>query len=283
MRIKTLVIIAFAVTSVALAQRQEAVSETINVQGQSFKMIKVEGGSFKMGATPEQGLDNSDAKPVHEVTLSTFFIGETEVTQELWEAVMGKNPSFFKGKNLPVETIIMSEILEFIEKLNALSGKTFRLPTEAEWEFAARGGNKSRNTKYAGSDNAEQVSWFLSNSGKKAITDEMEVMNAEKNGNKTHKVKSKAPNELGIYDMSGNVFEFCSDCSLRNIVPYFPHPQTNPKFSKYPDPAEMTNRTVYIMIRGGSWVRMPMPLAGRVAIRDGSANNATGFRLVMEE
>ena len=105
MRIKTLVIIAFAVTSVALAQRQEAVSETINVQGQSFKMIKVEGGSFKMGATPEQGLDNSDAKPVHEVTLSSFFIGETEVTQELWEAVMGKNPSFFKGKNLPVETV----------------------------------------------------------------------------------------------------------------------------------------------------------------------------------
>ncbi len=157
-------------------------------------MIPVEGGTFMMGATPEMENPFYDETPVHEVTVSNFAIGQTEVTQALWKAVMGKNPSYFKGDNLPVEQVSWKDCQKFIEKLNALTGKKFRLPTEAEWEYAARGGNKSNRTQYSGSSNIDAVAWYTSNSG-----------------SKTHPVATKQPNELGIYDMSGNVYEWCSD------------------------------------------------------------------------
>ncbi|MBQ0015371.1 MAG: formylglycine-generating enzyme family protein, partial [Bacteroidales bacterium] len=150
-------------------------------------MVEVSGGTFKMGATSEQGSDAwNDEKPVHNVTLSSYYIGLTEVTQELWQAVMGSNPSYFKGLYRPVENVSWDDCQTFISRLNSLTGKNFRLPTEAEWEFAARGGTKSRGYKYSGSNTLDDVAWHVGNSG-----------------DKTHDVGTKAPNELGIYDMSG--------------------------------------------------------------------------------
>ena len=170
-------------------------NQTFTVNGVSFEMVKVEGGTFTMGATAEQGSDaESDEYPAHQVTLPSYFIGKTEVTQELWEAVMGNNPSKNSGFNLPVDNVTWKDCQLFISKLNSLTGKYFRLPTEAEWEYAARGGNQSQGYKYSGSNTIDDVAWYESNS----ISG-------------THPVATKAPNELGIYDMSGNVWEWCSD------------------------------------------------------------------------
>ncbi len=194
------------------------------VNGVQFTMIPVDGGTFQMGATEEQGSEAySDEKPVHSVTLSSYMIGETEVTQALWQAVMGRNPSNWKGDNLPVEQVSWKDCQKFIEKLNKLTGEHFRLPTEAEWEFAARGGNRSSHTKYSGSNSIGDVAWYTDNSG-----------------NKTCEVKGKQPNELGLYDMSGNVWEWCQD----RYGDYSSSAQTNPV-----GPASGSNR-VY---RGGSW------------------------------
>lgn len=178
--------------------------ETFTVNGVSFNMVKVEGGSFMMGSTE----GSSDEQPVHQVTLSSFCIGETEVTQELWQAVMGSNPSYFTGDGqLPAENMFWDDCQTFISKLNSLTGRQFRLPTEAEWEYAARGGSKSRGYKYSGSNDIGSVAWYDDNSS-----------------NKTHPVKTKAANELGIYDMSGNVWEWCSDW----YGSYSSDSQTNP-------------------------------------------------------
>lgn len=192
----------------------------VTVNGVSFTMIKVEAGTFQMGST--SGRDNE--QPVHQVTLTNdYYIGETEVTQELWQAVMGSNPSYFKGSKLPVEQVSWNECQTFIAKLNELTGKNFRLPTEAEWEFAARGGNASQGYTYSGSNTVGDVAWYSSNSS-----------------SKTHEVATKAPNELGIYDMSGNVWEWCQDW----YGSYNSEAQTNPT-----GPASGSSR-VY---RGGSW------------------------------
>ena len=170
-------------------------SQTFTVNGVKFAMVPVEGGTFTMGATSEQvGDAEDDEKPAHQVTLSDYYIGQTEVTQALWEAVMGSNPSFFKGDNLPVEQVSWNDCQVFIQKLNQLTGKQFRLPTEAEWEYAARGGRKRRGYKYAGGNNIDLVAWYSGNSG-----------------NGTHTIATKQANELGVYDMSGNVWEWCSD------------------------------------------------------------------------
>lgn len=175
-------------------KKKQTSDETLSftVGNVSFKMIRIEHGSFMMGATPEMDCPNDEEKTVHEVTISKdYYMGETQVTQELWQAVMGNNPSYFKGNNNPVEKISWNDCQEFIKKLNALTGKQFRLPTEAEWEFAARGGNKSLHTQYSGSDDIDSVAWY---------------------DGKTHLVAKKSPNELGLYDMSGNVWEWCNDC-----------------------------------------------------------------------
>ena len=200
----------------------EAHSGRFTVNGVSFEMVRVEGGTFRMGATSEQGdgaWDNE--KPVHSVTLSSYYIGKTEVTQALWQAVMG--PSNFKGADLPVECVSWNDCQEFIQKLNSLTGHNFRLPTEAEWEFACRGGNNSRGYKYSGSNDIDNVAWYDGNSG-----------------DQTHPVGTKASNELGIYDMSGNVWEWCSDW----YADYTSHSQTNPKGPR---------SGLYRVSRGGSW------------------------------
>ena len=176
--------------------------------GISIEMVKVEAGSFDMGATPEMEQLFDDEKPVHRVTLTNnYYLGKYEVTQKLWLVVMGKNPSWFKGKDLPVERVSWNDCQKFISKLNKLTGKSFRLPTEAEWEYAARGGKKNRGCKYSGSDELENVAWYKDNSG---------LM--------TREVGLKQPNELGLYDMTGNVWEWCED----RKGTYDRSPQTNP-------------------------------------------------------
>ena len=176
--------------------------------GISIDMVKVEAGSFDMGATPEMENPFEDEKPVHRVTLTkNYYVGKYEVTQALWKAVMGSNPSDFKGDNLPVEEVSWNDCQNFISKLNSMTGKRFRLPTEAEWEYAARGGKKSRGYQYSGSNTLGDVAWYEGNSG-----------------SKTHTVGTKHPNELGIYDMSGNVSEWCQD----RYGGYSSSSQTNP-------------------------------------------------------
>jgi formylglycine-generating enzyme required for sulfatase activity len=189
--------------------------KTFTVGNVSFMMKTVAGGTFTMGATSEQGSDaDDDEKPAHQVTLSSYYIGETEVTQALWQAVMGSNPSYYKGSNLPVEQVSWNDCQEFITKLNAMTGQKFRLPTEAEWEFAARGGNNSKGYKYSGSNNIDDVAWYWKNSGDKYLVvseNDWDFDKVSNNNCKTHPVAQKTPNELGIYDMSGNVWEWCND------------------------------------------------------------------------
>ena len=186
------------------------------VNGVPFSMIKVEGGTFMMGATPEQGVDASlMERPSHQVTLSDYYIGETLVTQALWQSVMGNNPSIVKNDQHPVENVSWEDCQKFIQKLRSLTGQQFRIPTEAEWEFAARGGNKSRGYKYAGGDDINKLAWY-NNSRIGWYSDCTRT---------TQAVKLKLPNELGIYDMSGNLQEWCQDW----YDDYENSSQTNPK------------------------------------------------------
>ena len=182
--------------------------EEFKVGDVSFKMIYVEGDTFTMGATPEMKKPDKDEKPKHQVTLSSYYIGETEVTNALWDAVMGdKTDSRFV--NYPKSYISWLDCWEFIQKLNVLTGKQFRLPTEAEWEFAARGGKKSNHTQYSGSDNIDEVAWYWKGSQQSYV----------------HPVALKKANELRLYDMSGNVSEWCQD----DYVEYSRKAQTNPE------------------------------------------------------
>ena len=200
--------------------------KTYTVNGVSFTMVRVTGGTFTMGASSGDSDAESDEKPAHQVTLSSYSIGETEVTQALWQAVMGSNPSRFTGNlQRPVEKVSWNDCQAFIRKLNSLTGATFRLPTEAEWEYAARGGSHSRGYKYSGSDNLGTVAWYDGNSS-----------------STMHPVKGKQPNELGLYDMSGNVWEWCSDWYDSSY--YANSPSSNPK-----GPSAGSNRG----LRGGSW------------------------------
>lgn len=220
--------------------------------GMSFVMIKVDGGEFDMGGTDEQGrqeyidsrikkIQNGDTNvkgtvedqaklftdelPVHEVILSDYYIGETEVTQALWEAVMGSNPSVHIGKNKPVDMVSWNDCQEFISRLNEKTKMTFRLPTEAEWEYAARGGNKSKKYRHSGGNVLDSVGWYVANSDRT-----------------THDVATKQPNELGIYDMNGNVWEWCSDWFDKNSYKYWC--KKNPKGAWFGDAR---------VLRGGSW------------------------------
>lgn len=243
-----------AATAVSKAGTADG-DKTFTVKGVTFTMKPVAGGTFTMGATAEQGSDVYNVeKPVHQVALSDYYIGETEVTQELWQAVMGNNPSKFNGSNHPVEQVSWKDCQKFIQKLNKITGQKFRLPTEAEWEYAARGGNKSKGYKYSGSNNIDDVSWYKGNSG-----------------SNTHAVKTKSPNELGIYDMSGNVLEWCQDWHDS----YNSNAQTNPT-----GPASGS----YRVNRGGVWSGSAEYC--RVSCRSidspGYRDDSNGLRLAMD-
>ena len=225
-------------------------------------MVFVAGGTFLMGATIEQlGDAAKDETPTHQVTLDSFYICKYQVTQSLWEEVMGHNPSYFKGENLPVENVSWNECQDFILRLNAMSGKNFRLPTEAEWEFAARGGNNSRGYKYAGSNNLNEVAWYGDNSGKQ-----------------THPVGTKSPNELGLYDMSGNVWEWCQDWYGKYNIKVEKNPQ-GPMISFF--------RTFFSsrVLRGGSWDSLAWSC--RLSFRNlgspGHRGSYYGLRLVLSQ
>lgn len=227
-----------------------------DVNGVSFKMIKVEGGTFSMKEIQAPRFPGmSSYEVVQRTTLSTYYIGEVPVTQALWTTVMGKNPSAFKGDNKPVEMVSWNICLEFIEKLNSLTGKCFRLPTEAEWEFAARGGNKSKHYQYSGSNNIDNVAWYDGNSG-----------------DTTHDVANKHPNELGIYDMSGNVWEWCSDF----FGNYSSDAQTNPT-------GALTG--LYHINRGGCWYSSDKKssVSIRSFTRASDCRSTYGLRLVLAE
>ena len=224
------------------------------IQNLLNNMVRVEGGTFTMGATSEQGSDaDSDEKPTHQVTLSSFSIGKYEVTQEEWQAVMGDNPSNFKGAKHPVEEVSWNDCQEFIRKLNAITGKHFRLPTEAEWEYAARGGNRCIGYKYSGSDNLDRVAWYDSNSG-----------------NTTHDIGQKSPNEIGLFDMSGNVREWCADW----YGSYKSNSQSNPG-----GPSSGS----YRVFRGGSWfnVARRCRVSDRHDLTPGDSDFNLGLRLAL--
>ena len=211
-------------------QEKESVFEIKLDEDVKFKMIYVEGGTFMMGANEGDSKAFEWVKPAHQVKLSSYYIGETAVTQALWEAVMGNNPSHFKGADRPVEQVSWNDCQEFIRKLNEKTNRKFRLPTEAEWEFATRGGNKGKynNYKYAGSNIIDNVAWYEGNSK-----------------NETQPVAQKLPNELGLYDMTGNVWEWCQDWYGN----YSNNSQTNPMGPKGGD---------YRVLRGGSWYYFAM-------------------------
>ena len=224
------------------------------VNGVSFDMIHVEGGTFCMGATKNIDSEASDNEsPTHNVTLSDFYIGKTEVTQGLWYVVMGTFPSCCRGNSLPVERVSWHDCQKFIKKLNKMTGMAFRLPTEAEWEYAARGGNRSRGYKYSGSNNVDAVAWYGGNSN-----------------STTHPVATKMANELGIYDMSGNVSEWCNDC----YGYYSSNAQTNPKG---------VVSSAYRVCRGGYWDNSTKYCrsANRLSNVPDYRNYGIGFRIVL--
>jgi formylglycine-generating enzyme required for sulfatase activity len=218
-----------------------------------IEMVYVKGGCYRMGCGSWTSDCDSDEKPGHEVCVDDFYIGKYEVTQGQWRALLGNNPSNFKkGDNYPVEMVSWDDAQEFIGKLNGKTGRSFRLPTEAEWEYAARSGGKAE--KYAGGNDIEAVAWYTSNSG-----------------GATHPVGAKRPNGLGIYDMSGNVWEWCQDWFEGGY--YGKSPRNNPQ-----GPSSGSFR-VY---RGGGWDRAPAGVraAGRGRNTPGDRFDDLGFRLV---
>jgi len=230
--------------NLTFSTNQQVINPELEVE-----MVTVEGGTFMMGA-------QDIATPVHSVTLSPFKIAKYEITQKLWVAVMGTNPSYFTGdENRPVENVSWNDVQQFITNLNQLTGKNYRLPTEAEWEYAARGGNQSQGYTYSGWNYLNPIAWYSDNSG-----------------STTHPVGAKEPNELGLYDMSGNVYEWCNDW----FGDYGADPVIDPQGSSI---------GLYRVFRGGSWFSFSNDNSCRPTSRQkalpGNINDKIGARLVL--
>lgn len=261
-------ILLFALLLFATFLSAQTTSEIVkvNVKGCVIEMVKVDGGTFCMGCSNEQGKCGGDENPTHLVDISDFYIGKFEVTQELWKAVMSetieqhrdkintKRPLYGNDAKCPMYYLSWDDCMSFVEKLNKLTGKNFRLPTEAEWEYAARGGKYSGTYRYAGSNNYDEVCWHSENSG---------VI--------THPVGMKKCNELGLYDMSGNVWEWCSDW----YDVYDNTHQTNP--------AGPEKSGLGKVLRGGSWYNKPeyCRVARRMFRNTDNRGSSFGLRLAM--
>lgn len=219
-------------------------------------MVKCEGGDFTMGGTEEQRKDAADDETLQQVSLATFHIGRYEVTQLQWRTIMGHNPSLVKNDSLPVDNVSWDDCAEFIEKLNALSGRKFRLPTEAEWEYAARGGALTQGKRYSGSDDYLTVAWCRENSD-----------------DNPHPVGTLEPNELGLYDLSGNVWEWCAD--------RYGKYDTEKQLTDPQGPEEGKNR----VLRGGAYYtdRLALRTSARSADAPDNRQNGTGLRLAITE
>lgn len=237
-----------------------------------IQMVYVAGGKFKMGCTSEQDDDCwEDEHPTHYVKLNNFYIGKYEITQKQWKQIMDTNPSRFNDcEDCPVDNVSWMDIQEFLRRLNAKTCKTYRLPTEAEWEYAARGGAKTGKHHYCGSNDIEQAGWYWRNSGENKLTGKWSWNHIEANKNCTHPVGQKHPNELGIYDMSGNVWEWCNDWKST----YSKHTATNPTGAE--------NGSNKIM-RGGAWDSNDRDCrtSSRYYVTPGDKNDSYGFRLVL--
>lgn len=246
----------------------------VEVEGVGFDMILVEGGSFTMGATLEQAFPLDNELPLHEVKLSDYYIGETEVTQALWDAVTGQLLAHFRGDGqLPVENVSWEECQAFISMLQQKTALRFCLPTEAQWEYAARGGRASQGYQYAGSDDADEVAWYGASqrSDNKICPDTVKLgESVDASRAHTYPVAQKKPNELGIYDMSGNVAEW----TATYLADYPVRRQKNPQ-----GPAYGTER----VFRGGCWYFDSW--AARVSQRQGAPASAhycnLGLRLAL--
>lgn len=252
------VIIALVILMVVFSSGNKAKNDyslDFSIGSASFTMKKIEAGSFIMGANEYDYESKAWEKPAHRVTLDSYYIGETEVTQALWEQVMGYNPSLHIGNNHPVESVSWNECVEFCQRLSQKTGRHFRLPTEAEWEYAARGGNLSKGYKFSGSNFIEDVAWSL-----------------EVSDSTSHPVRQKQPNELGLYDMTGNAWEICSDLYAR----YSGEQEYNPQ-----GPASSEKGRVR---RGGGWLNRTnySRISYRYYTPHGQRNDFLGFRLAMD-
>lgn len=256
-------------TSIVVAEPKDKIK--INVKGVVLNMVYVAPGTFTMGALDDEDYDQRE-HPSHKVTLTHgYYIAETEVTQALWEAVMGNNPSEFIGKNRPVDSVNWDECNAFVSILNFITDKKFRLPTEAEWEYAAKGGNMSKGYIFSGSNNLHEVAWYIVNSGDKPLVDKTYYL-GDNNNCQTHDVKTKKPNELGIYDMSGNVAEWCED----EYLEYTADKQYDPITPSY-------NKSK--VHRGGDYRSRSRHCRNtfRVGFEPEYSTAAYGFRLVLDE
>jgi sulfatase modifying factor 1 len=242
-----------------LQEREKLIGDDIRFEVRAsiirsiIEMVYIEGGTLRMGSNT----GDDDEKPEHVIMVKSFYIQKYQVTQKQWREVMGQNPSGFSGcENCPVESISWNDIQEFLKKLNAKTGKNYRLPTEAEWEFTARGGNKSKGYNYSGSNNINEVAWYNSNSK-----------------SKTQPVGQKKSNELGIYDMSGNVWEWCSDWYSNNYYSISP-----------PNDPQGPSTGKYKVLRGGSWsdYESSCRVANRFWYNPDSIYNDSGFRLARD-
>lgn len=245
----------------AMAKEGGATPNALSAESMSRlmqEMVWVEGGTFSMGSNSDKA--SSAERPAHEVTISGFHMGKFEVNQQLFQEVMGWDHSYFAGEGFPVNNVSWMNVQRFVERLSAMTGKNFRLPTEAEWEYAAKGGLLSKGYNYSGSNNIDEVAWYAGN-GERRL----------------HPSGKKKPNELGFYDMTGNLWEFCHDDA--DISPYPDGPRINPLVGTF---EKVDSRRAKITRGGGYEFDEDESLVFR---RDGATPNVRmpdiGFRLVM--
>ena len=241
-------------TSSSVETKHVKQGQNVSTVIDGFEFVKVSGDCFEMGCGPWAEQCFEDEKPQHNVCIDSYYIGKYEITQKQWQEIMGSNPSYFKkGKSYPVESVSWNDVQSFLRELNAKTGKTYRLPTEAEWEYASRSGGKEE--MYSGGNAAADFAWYSNNSN----------MSIQQSG-------EKKPNGLGIYDMSGNVWEWCSDWYEKEY--YSESVQANPR-----GPSEGKSR----VLRGGSWYydERNVRTTTRNRLWPDHKNSRVGFRIVL--